>query len=43
LLRDTLESLYEGRIKGMSKEMQLLTLKLKTENKRLLEQMAQGG
>ena len=42
-LRDMLESLYEGKIKGMSKEMQLLTLKLKTENKRIVDQLNQGG
>lgn len=42
-LRDTLESLYEGRLKGMSKEMQLLTLKLKTDNRRVQEQLAQGA
>jgi hypothetical protein len=39
-LRDTLENLYEGKIKGLTKEMQLLTLKLQTENRRTLDQLA---
>jgi hypothetical protein len=43
MLRDTLESLYEGKIKSLSKEMQLLTLKLKTENRRVLDQLSQGA
>lgn len=42
-LRDTLESLYEGRLQGMSKEMQCLTLKLKTDNRRVLDQLANGS
>lgn len=42
-LRDTLESLYEGTVKGLSKEMQLLTLKLQTESKRVLDQLSQGS
>jgi hypothetical protein len=39
-LRDTIDSLYEGHIKGLSKEMQLLSLKFQTENKRIIDNLA---